>query len=152
METSQRSQEDHTKRLKMSDSVTANQQVRGLLQGSWISTSPLSSFLGEYLLKFYSLVKSQSHISLVLAIAFAVILLMQVNNYQLIFLLSSLYSCLFSSPTFYGMWLLSSSIWYLLIALLILIAVNIFLKSHRRQPISLLFSEIFIVFFTLPLN
>ncbi|XP_021903288.1 protein VASCULAR ASSOCIATED DEATH 1, chloroplastic-like [Carica papaya] len=79
VETSQRSQEDHTKRLKMSDSVTANQQVRGLLQGSWISTSPLSSFLGEYLLKFYSLVKSQSHISLVLAIAFAVILLMQVS-------------------------------------------------------------------------
>ncbi|XVF73529.1 hypothetical protein PTKIN_Ptkin12aG0208900 [Pterospermum kingtungense] len=70
---------DPVRTLQMSDSLDLNQRIADLLQGSLTSASSIACLLSEFARKSYSYVKSQGHISLVLAVAFAVILLMQVS-------------------------------------------------------------------------
>ncbi|XVF33627.1 hypothetical protein REPUB_Repub17cG0184200 [Reevesia pubescens] len=62
---------------KNSDSLDVNQRIGNLLQGSLINASSIASLLQELLRKSCSYLKSQGHISLLLAVAFAVIFLMQ---------------------------------------------------------------------------
>ncbi|XP_022756915.1 protein VASCULAR ASSOCIATED DEATH 1, chloroplastic-like isoform X3 [Durio zibethinus] len=70
---------DPARTLQMSDSMDVNQRIGNLLQGSLSNASSIASLLREFVLKSYSYLKSQGHISLVLAVAFAVIFLMQVS-------------------------------------------------------------------------
>ncbi|XP_039056534.1 protein VASCULAR ASSOCIATED DEATH 1, chloroplastic-like isoform X2 [Hibiscus syriacus] len=65
--------------LQMSDSQDVNQQIGNLLQESLTSASSIASLLREFVSKSYSFLKRQGYISLVLAVAFAVIFLMQVS-------------------------------------------------------------------------
>ncbi|XP_039002191.1 protein VASCULAR ASSOCIATED DEATH 1, chloroplastic-like [Hibiscus syriacus] len=65
--------------LQMFDSQDVNQQIGNLLQESLTSASSIPSLLREFVRKSYSYMKRQGHISLVLAVAFAVIFLMQVS-------------------------------------------------------------------------
>ncbi|XVF22770.1 hypothetical protein REPUB_Repub12eG0199700 [Reevesia pubescens] len=70
---------DPVRTLQMSDSLDFNQRIGNLLQGSLTNTSSIASLLREFVKKSYSYLKSKGHISLVLAVAFAVIFLMQVS-------------------------------------------------------------------------
>ncbi|XWS45812.1 hypothetical protein CRYUN_Cryun14cG0011500 [Craigia yunnanensis] len=70
---------DPVRTLQMSDSLDVNQRIGNLLQGSLTNAASITSLLREYARKFYSYLKSQGHISLVLAVAFVVIFLMQVS-------------------------------------------------------------------------
>ncbi|GMI75806.1 VASCULAR ASSOCIATED DEATH1 [Hibiscus trionum] len=70
---------DPARTLRMSDSQDVNQQIGNLLQESLTSASSIASLLIEFVRKSCSYLKRQGHISLVLAIAFAVIFLMQVS-------------------------------------------------------------------------
>ncbi|EOX96474.1 GRAM domain family protein, putative isoform 2 [Theobroma cacao] len=70
---------DPVRTLRMSDSLDVNQRIGTLLQGSLSSASSIASLLREFVRKSYSYLTSQGHISLVLAVAFAVIFLMQVS-------------------------------------------------------------------------
>lgn len=72
---------------KMSDSPDINQRIANLVQGSLTSASSIASLLREFARKSYSYMKSQGHISLVLAVAFAVIFLMQVCRFPVNFYL-----------------------------------------------------------------
>ena len=69
---------DPVRTLQMSDSLDVNQRIGNLLQGSLTNASSIASLLRDFLRKSYSYSKSQGHISLVLAVAFAVTFLMQV--------------------------------------------------------------------------
>ncbi|KAK8495342.1 hypothetical protein V6N13_122802 [Hibiscus sabdariffa] len=81
MEPSERSHNtsDPVRTSQMSDSQDVKQQIGNLLQESLTSASSIASLLREFARKSYSYLKLQGHISLVLAIAFAVIFLMQVS-------------------------------------------------------------------------
>lgn len=83
IESSKRSFEssDQIRRQQISDSINANQQVGNHLQGNFIDTTSLASWLREFIVKLGSL-KSQNHISVLAVIIFAVILLMQVCTFQ----------------------------------------------------------------------
>lgn len=70
---------DSERTLQMSDSLDVNQRIGNLLQGSLTYASSIVYFLREFGLKSYSCLKSQGRISPVLAVAFAVIFLMQVS-------------------------------------------------------------------------
>ncbi|PPR92720.1 hypothetical protein GOBAR_AA27946 [Gossypium barbadense] len=70
---------DPVRTLQMSDSLDVNQRIGNLLQESLTSALSIASLLSEFARKSFSYLKSQGHISLVLAVAFAVILLMQVS-------------------------------------------------------------------------
>lgn len=78
---------DPVRTLQMSDSLDVNQRIGNLLQESLTSALSIASLLSEFARKSYSYLKSQGHISLVLAVAFAVILLMQVFSSQLTYYL-----------------------------------------------------------------
>lgn len=71
----------HIRTQQISDSTNADQQAGRLLQENFIDATPLASWLREFILKFRSL-KSQNHISVLAAIIFAVIFLMQVCTFQ----------------------------------------------------------------------
>ncbi|TYI69730.1 hypothetical protein E1A91_D08G173900v1 [Gossypium mustelinum] len=70
---------DPVRTLQMSDSLDVNQRIGNLLQESLTSALSIASLLSEFARKSFSYLKSQGHISLVLAVAFTVILLMQVS-------------------------------------------------------------------------
>ncbi|XP_022770172.1 protein VASCULAR ASSOCIATED DEATH 1, chloroplastic-like isoform X3 [Durio zibethinus] len=70
---------DPVRTLRMPDSLDVNQRIGNLLQGSLTNALSVASLLREFVRKSYSYLKSQGHLSLVLAVAFAVIFLMQVS-------------------------------------------------------------------------
>ncbi|PPD99940.1 hypothetical protein GOBAR_DD03040 [Gossypium barbadense] len=70
---------DPVRTLQMSDSLDVNQRIGNLLQESLTSALSIASLLSEFARKSFSYLKSQGHIALVLAVAFTVILLMQVS-------------------------------------------------------------------------
>ncbi|XWS77326.1 hypothetical protein CRYUN_Cryun01aG0251300 [Craigia yunnanensis] len=70
---------DPVRTLQMSDSMVVNQRIGNLLQGSLTNASSTASLLRDFVRKSYSYLKSQGHISLVLAVAFAVIFLILVS-------------------------------------------------------------------------
>ncbi|KAK8483447.1 hypothetical protein V6N13_025803 [Hibiscus sabdariffa] len=70
---------DPVRTLQMSDSQDVNQQIGHLLQESLTSALSIASLLREFARKSYSYLKRQGHVSLVLAVAFVVIFLMQVS-------------------------------------------------------------------------
>lgn len=72
--------DDQLQTVPESHSVDTNQQVGNLLQGSLIGATTFISLLRESVMKFCSYLKGQNHVSLILVIAFAVIILMQVHN------------------------------------------------------------------------
>ena len=72
---------DHIRTQQISDSTNANQQAGRLLQENFIDATPLASWLREFILTLRSL-KSQNHVSVLAAIIFAVIFLMQVCTFQ----------------------------------------------------------------------
>ncbi|XVE76848.1 hypothetical protein DITRI_Ditri13aG0013100 [Diplodiscus trichospermus] len=65
--------------LQMSDSLDVSQRIGNFLQESLTNALSIASLLREFVRKSYSYLKSRSQISLVLAVAFAVIFLMQVS-------------------------------------------------------------------------
>ncbi|XP_044494527.1 protein VASCULAR ASSOCIATED DEATH 1, chloroplastic-like [Mangifera indica] len=71
--------DDQLQTVPESHSVDTNQQVGNLLQGSLIGATTFISLLRESVMTFCSYLKSQNHVSLILVIAFAVIILMQVS-------------------------------------------------------------------------
>ncbi|OMO69619.1 FH interacting protein 1 [Corchorus capsularis] len=70
---------DPVRTLQMSDSLDVNQRLGSLLQASLTNASSIASLSSEFVRKSYSYLKSKGHISLILAVAFAVIFLMQVS-------------------------------------------------------------------------
>lgn len=74
---------DHRIRtLPITDSLDASQSVGNLLQGNLVNSAAIASWLRESMTKCCSFVKRQSGVSLILVIAFAVIFLMQVCNFE----------------------------------------------------------------------
>ncbi|XP_031277527.1 protein VASCULAR ASSOCIATED DEATH 1, chloroplastic isoform X1 [Pistacia vera] len=71
--------DDQLRTVPRSCSLDANQQVGNLLEGNLISATNITSLLRESMKKFCSYLKSQNRVSLILVIAFAVIILMQVS-------------------------------------------------------------------------
>ncbi|KAF9668690.1 hypothetical protein SADUNF_Sadunf14G0029800 [Salix dunnii] len=69
----------HVRMHRMFNSVAVSQQADDLVKGNYTNPTSVASLLGEYVTKLFSFFKSQSQISLVLAIAFVVIILMQVS-------------------------------------------------------------------------
>ncbi|GKV46765.1 hypothetical protein SLEP1_g53735 [Rubroshorea leprosula] len=66
------------------DSMDGNQQMGNLLDGSFIDATSVTTLLRELVRKSYSFLNNQSRISLVVAIAFVVIFLMQMSILVLI--------------------------------------------------------------------
>ncbi|KAJ0051881.1 hypothetical protein Pint_00099 [Pistacia integerrima] len=71
--------DDQLRTVPRSCSLDANQQVGNLLEGNLISATNITSLLRESMKKFCSYLKGQNRVSLILIIAFAVIILMQVS-------------------------------------------------------------------------
>jgi hypothetical protein len=71
----------HVRMQQVSSSVAVSQQADDLVQGNFTNATSIASSLGEYVTKLFSFFKSQSQISLVLVIAFIVIILMQVCKF-----------------------------------------------------------------------
>uniref|UniRef100_A0A6N2NC38 VASt domain-containing protein n=1 Tax=Salix viminalis TaxID=40686 RepID=A0A6N2NC38_SALVM len=69
----------HVRMQRVSSYVAVSQQADDLVKGNDKNPASVASLLGEYATKLFSFFKSQSQISLVLAIAFVVIILMQVS-------------------------------------------------------------------------
>ncbi|MBA0863036.1 hypothetical protein Goshw_015908, partial [Gossypium schwendimanii] len=70
---------DPGRTLQMSTFMDVNQRIADLLQGTLSNASSIASFLSKFLRKSFSYSKRQGHISLLLAVAFAVIFLMQAS-------------------------------------------------------------------------
>ncbi|KAA3462118.1 protein VASCULAR ASSOCIATED DEATH 1, chloroplastic-like isoform X4 [Gossypium australe] len=70
---------DPVRTLQMSTFMDVNQRIANLLQGTLSNASSIASFLSKFLRKSFSYSKRQGHISLLLAVAFAVIFLMQAS-------------------------------------------------------------------------
>ncbi|MBA0772333.1 hypothetical protein Gotri_007735, partial [Gossypium trilobum] len=70
---------DPVRTLQMSTFMDVNQRIADLLQGTLSNASSIASFLSKFLRKSFSYSKRQGHISLLLAVAFAVIFLMQAS-------------------------------------------------------------------------
>ena len=70
---------------KVSDSTGVNHQVSNLFQGKLGDASFFVSWFREFMMRLYSSMKSQGNLSLVVAIIFLVILLMQVWLDNLLF-------------------------------------------------------------------
>ncbi|KAJ6344505.1 hypothetical protein OIU76_006096 [Salix suchowensis] len=69
----------HVRMQRVSSYVAVSQQADDLVRGNDTNPTSVVSLLGEYATKLSSFFKSQSQISLVVAIAFVVIILMQVS-------------------------------------------------------------------------
>lgn len=65
---------------ELPDSMDGNQQMGNLFDGSFIDATSIKALLRELVRKSYSFLNNQSRISLVVAIAFVVIFLMQVRS------------------------------------------------------------------------
>ncbi|KAL1067203.1 hypothetical protein V6Z11_D12G112900 [Gossypium hirsutum] len=70
---------DPVRTLQMSTFMDVNQRIADLLQGTLSNASSIASFLSKFLRKSFSYSKRQGHISLLLAVAFAAIFLMQAS-------------------------------------------------------------------------
>ncbi|XP_044503062.1 protein VASCULAR ASSOCIATED DEATH 1, chloroplastic-like isoform X2 [Mangifera indica] len=70
---------DQIQTVPTSYAIDTNQQVGNLLQGSWIGATAVTSLLRESMTKFCAFLRRQNPVSLILVIAFAVIILMQVS-------------------------------------------------------------------------
>ncbi|CAK7347739.1 unnamed protein product [Dovyalis caffra] len=88
----------HTRMQHMSGSMAVGQRADDLLQRNFTNDTSIASSLGEYATKLSSFFKSQSQIALVLVIAFAVIILMQVS---ILVLLNRPQTVHLASPEYY---------------------------------------------------
>ncbi|KAF5732869.1 protein VASCULAR ASSOCIATED DEATH 1 chloroplastic isoform X2 [Tripterygium wilfordii] len=70
---------ENIRRRRLSDSMDVSRQAGGFMLRNPNNTTPISSLLSEHVKKFCSYLKCQSPVSLILVIAFAVIILMQVS-------------------------------------------------------------------------
>ncbi|KAJ4847607.1 hypothetical protein Tsubulata_002705 [Turnera subulata] len=90
---------DHGSRLHVSGSEEANQQGIHLSQVNFMNATSVTSMVGEYVAKFISVLRSQSQITLILVVAFAVIFLMQVS---ILVLLKRPQNVHLASPEYYS--------------------------------------------------
>ncbi|KAJ9171179.1 hypothetical protein P3X46_014576 [Hevea brasiliensis] len=70
---------DHGRLAHVSGLLDVNERVGNLVQGNFMNATSDASLLGEYVAKFCKYLKSQSQVTMILVVAFAVIILMQVS-------------------------------------------------------------------------
>lgn len=69
---------EHGRRAAVSGSLDVKEGFGNLVRRNFMNATSVASLLGEYVTKFCTYLKSQSQITLILVVAFAVIFLMQV--------------------------------------------------------------------------
>ncbi|OAY62534.1 protein VASCULAR ASSOCIATED DEATH 1, chloroplastic [Manihot esculenta] len=70
---------EHGRRTAVSGSLDVKEGFGNLVRRNFMNATSVASLLGEYVTKFCTYLKSQSQITLILVVAFAVIFLMQVS-------------------------------------------------------------------------